>query len=498
MEFKQIKEQITRIFSNNGFYSIMFVLSIVYLLFPNNNHLVDSLSYGGSVKFGVDLFAAHHLLFSCFNRLIFIVIQFIYPTVDALKLIQFTNGIFALSSLLLLRKIIIKQTADVTKANAWILFVGCSFGVMRFAAEAETYILPIFFSLLSSYFYQNFLREKASKDIVLSGFFASVACLFHQIHLFWGIGLFLGLLFKKKLKPLFLFALTTPIVLVGYSLVLVYYNHIALSFNNLFHFLAEYYYSPNSDTLLGMKDLLITGITFFRTFFQVHGVILDVLRLAPVAYVLIPVVLVLLAIGVLKLFKTVKFKLLRSDISFERTHLLIFILQFGFAFYSHGNSEFMVMLPFTMAIFLSLFVEFDFLVLRNLSFAMLVWNLSFAILPYHFIDYQNDKELLRMIENNPDKIFILKERNTVVNEYFYAHGVQEYYRIIENGNKKVILKHKRNNEVFYTDVLTKKVPYNRVDFTTTNSSSNLLFVRHITRINSAMGGFYIDEVRSLD
>jgi len=487
------------VFRGYSFKIMLLLFSFLYLLFPNNNHLVDSLGYAGNVKFGVDLFAAHHLLYSYFNYLLFVCMKFAFPSVDAIRLMQFVNGIFALLCLFLLRKIILKQTSNVTRANAWTAFVGCSFGFMRFAVEAEVYIIPIFFSLLSSYYCLNYLQNNKLKDVFLSGLFASIACLFHQIHLFWGIGLFIGFLSLKKIKPLFLFLLSTPIVLIIYSLVLVYYNHVQFSFYNLFHFLAEYYFSAQADVSVGSSNIIITGITFFRTFFQVHGIVLEVLRLFPLFYLVIPVVVILLLYSIVRLVKTIKINgLSLAKVPFERIHLIIFILQFIFAFYSHGNSEFMVMLPFLMAFFIPIFFELDLIGIRILALSMLIWNFMFAIFPNKVFDYQNNKALVSVIASNPDKVFILKERNAVVNLYFYEFGVLESGRIVDNDSKGTIRKLKLKNACFCTDVFFKKLPYSRVDFTSSSNYGNLIFTRHLIKIPAALGDFYVDEVRSRD
>lgn len=492
------RETVDFYFKKYWFYIGMFAIAIVYLFFPNNNHLQDSWGYAGSVKHGVDLFYAHHLLYIPLNRIIYIGLKALFPSLDALSLMQFINGVVALCCLFLLRKIIIKQTNDTSNANVWMFFVGCSFGLMRFAVEAEVYIIPIFLSLLSSYFYLIYLKNMQAKYAFYSGCFASLACLFHQIHLFWGIGLFFGFLLTKKTKVILLYLISTPIVLIVYSLVLVYYNQVDFSFSNLFHFLAEYYYTPNADMHIGMSNLIITGITFFRTFFQVHGIVLDVFRLIPISYLVLPIVGLLIIHSLFVFFKTIKIRLNRNSTSFEWTHLLIFIFQFGFAFYSQGNSEFMVMLPLLIAIIIHLFLEFDVAVIKQLAFAMLIWNFAFAIFPNHHFNYQNNKELLTVVKNNPDKVFILKESGLLVNQYFYEYGTNESGRLLDNDNKNKIKEIKQKRNLFYTDILTKKTPYNRVNFTKRNDTSNLLFVRHIQRINSAMGGFYIDEVKSLD
>ncbi|MDD3319907.1 MAG: hypothetical protein PHS59_00480 [Paludibacter sp.] len=482
------------IFRGKWFKFLMIAISLIYLFFPNNNHLADSLDYGASVKFGLDLFYAHHLLFNYFNRLLFIAVNPIFPSLDALKFIQFINASVTILSLFLLQKIIYKQTGDNTKANIWTFFVACSFGVMRFAVEAETYVIPIFFSLISTLFYQRYLTNSKYITIFLSGLFASIACLFHQIHLFWGIGLFIGLIYNKNIKSLGWYLLSTPLVLIIYSVVLVTYYKTGLSFENLFKFLAEYYFNSKAETSIGLSNFVITAITFFRTFFQVHGLVPEVLRLLPFSYIIIPIVVTLIGYSVILFFKSLKINSKNKISEFERTHLIIFTLQFAFAFYSMGNSEFMVMLAFLIPLFIHVFIELDMSVVKNLAFAMLIWNFTFAILPNHIFDYQNNKVLTEFIHNHPDKVFILKERNLLANQYFYEYGIQKCPDIIESDKTDLIKKFKINGYVFYTDILSKKVPYNRVDFTSKTSETNLKFVKHIKHFNSDMGGFYIDEV----
>lgn len=479
----------------------MFVVALCYILFPNNNHLADSLGYGASVKYGVDLFSPHHLLFSYFYFLLFKVVSFLLPSLDALRFMQFGNALFALLSLFLLRKILLLSSNDSQKVNLWVLFVACSFAVMRFAVEAETYILPVFISLLSSFFFLKYLSTRRLINVFLCGLFASLACLFHQIHLFWGIGLFIGLLlFERKLKPLLFFLVSTPLVLIVYSLVLMFYNHVAFSGTNLIRFLADYYFSAKADTSVGGSNVIITVITFFRTFFQVHGLVVNVLRLWWLAYLAVVVVLFLVGYLVVRLFRTIGIKqqINCPKSGFELTHGVIFVLQFGFAFYSHGNSEFMVMLPYLLAVFLSAYVRVDFAALRTLIVSMFIWNMAFGILPNHFMNYQNTKEMSLIVHENADKVFIVRERTALVNQYFYDYGLPENRRVIENIDKKSIRKFKTGNVIFYTDILTKQVPYSRVNFTENTGFENLKFVKHVTEMNSSFGTYYVDEVRSND
>lgn len=486
--------------SKNWYNISIILISLVYLFLPNSNHMVDSLSYAGDVKYANELFSAHHLLFTYFYHLVYTGVSFIFPTIDVLRLMQFINGLFALACLVLLYNIIINSIKNSEKAKIWVLFVACSFGLMRFAVEAETYIIPIFFSLLSSRYYLKFLKNNNFKYILCCGFFASTACLFHQIHLFWGIGLFLGLLIAKKIKPIVLYLLPTPLVLIIYSIVLVNYNNQNFSITNLFRFLAEYYFTEKADIQIGFNDFFITAITFFRTFFQVHGVIIDVLKIWPIFYIVIPIVIVFVGISIFKVLKSIKFTKFEKikNNPFEWTHFIIFILQLGFAFYSHGNSEFMVMLTFLIPFFIYLFFEFEIKALIYFSIGMFVWNISFSIYPNHHLNYQNNKALVKLIHGHPNIIFILKERNFVVNQYYYEYGIPEYFRIVDNENKKKIRTFKKEKIIIYTDILSKRVPYNRVDFTSKSNANNLSLIHHKYFIQSALGGFFIDEVNSKD
>ena len=480
---------------NYWFYACMVVLSAVYIFFPSSNPLQDSWSYAGSVKHGVDLFYAHHLLYTPLNRLIYIGIQPIIPAIDVLRLMQFINALFALGCLFLLRSILIKLTKSTAIANLWTFFAGCSFGIMRFSVEAEVYVIPIFLSLFSSVYLLRYLKDGRWFNALLSGGFATLACLFHQIHLFWGIGLFFGFLFSKKPGSAFLYLIPTPLVLLVYSLVLVYNQHMAFSAEHLMQFLAQYYYTPNAEAHIGVNNIIISLITFVRTFFQIHGIVPEVFKWLPLAYFSAFIVSILLVYAGIGFIKSMKIKWNRQSGIFERTHLLIFILQFGFAFFSQGNSEFMVMLPFLIAIFIDMFILFQPKILLPAAFAMLIWNFTFAIYPNHHFDYQNNKALISVINKNPDKIFIVKERGIVANQYFYYYGTDESNRVLGNENLEQINTLKEQKHVFYTDLLTRKTPYNRVDFTTKQPLNNLIFVRHIARIHSAMGGFYIDEVK---
>ena len=486
-----------KVINKYGFFIAITLLTIAYLFFPSHNLSMDSLNYGSAVKYGETLFEPHHLLYSYFNYLLYSFLNYITPfSIDALMFMQFLNGVFALLCLLLFHGIMQKLTGDRQKAHVWTFFIGCSFGVMRFAVEAETYIIPIFFSLLSSRFYLNYLNTLKSKNVLLAGLFASIACLFHQVQLLWGIGLFFGFLRTRKIKNILYFLLPALSVLVVYSFVLVFYENTSFSFENLIKYSLSYYYSNDSDTNIGRVNFLMTPISFFRTFFQVHGNLIDLLHIMPFLYISIFLTLAFLVLSFYHFKKSVKFfkrgKFWKYD--FQSTHLLIFVFQLAFAFFSHGNAEFMVMLPFLIPFFLYLFLDFKLKPVVYFSLAMFIWNFCFAVFPNHHFDYQNNKELITFIKENPDKVFVLNEGDNVFCRYYYEFGVNEYDRIANSYDMDKIRNFANEHKIIYTDVLTKKSSFNRASIALSFDKPDFVPVRHIKHIDAVMGGFDIDEV----
>jgi len=471
-------------------------LFIIYIIFPANHHLSDAYSYASSVKYGIDLFDSHHLLYNSFNFLTKEFLSIFTKNIDVIRLMISINALFALLSMLLMRKILFVLFQSNNKAVVWTLFAACSFGFMRFSTEVETFIIPIFLSLISTYFFQKHLKLNLNRYALYSGIFASLACLFHQIHLFWGIGLFVGFIMNRKLKPALLYLVSTPSVILIYSIVIVFYYNSDLSVNNFITFIADYYYSDKADVSFGINNIIITIITFTRTFFQVHGSLLHIYEKHTIISILIATITVFCTISSLKLLTLKKTNNKISSNVFAFTHLIVFILQLSFAIFSHGNSEFMVMLPFLIAFFVPFVFEIRLKSILFFTIGMFVWNFGFGIIPNHYIDYQNNKQLINHIAKCNNSYYILKENYLVSSYYLYEYGNDSYGKIIPIDFNIRDIKISDNTK-FYTDIFSKKTPYSRVDFTTTIDTSKIQFIKHVKWINNTMGGFYIDEVKLL-
>jgi len=470
---------------------LLLILPICYLLLPNNNQTLDSWTYAYNVKFGEELFNAHHLLYNWFMYYLKLITK-LY-NINTMKFMQFINGVFSISSLLFLYLILLKIHNNKSKSITWTILVGCTFALLRYGTENETYILPIFFSIVASYFLILFFKRNSNfRLLIISGLFASISCLLHQVHFFWWLAILLGLFFfsaEKRIKRTTYFVLPALIVPITYIIVLCFCLEKELSINNILSFIFEYYYSENAETKFGSINFIMTPISFVRTFFQLHGNI--------ITFVLAKPIISAFSIA-LSVYCFIKFLFplkhlfnLNYDNIFINIHFLAFLLQFTFAFYSHGNAEFMVMLPFLMCICLSYWTSINNNKVLYLGLTMLTWNISFAILPNHFYNFQNNQELIKIIRMNPDKKFILEERNKIFAQYKYIYGEDISKRIFFKN--EIILENQTG--IFYTDILSKIIPFSRASIVLKNNNDfNFSLVREVEKIDCFYGSYSVDKI----
>jgi hypothetical protein len=353
---------------------------IVYLLFPTQNSTVDGYAYACHVKFGETLFQSHHLLYSFFGYLWYNLVAVFGINADVLSALKVMNALSASGSLLLVGYILMLLFNSKTKTLAWVFFVGSTWGVMRFATENETYLFPIMFSLAGSLFYLKFIKSQKVKFLLLSGSFAAVACLFHQIHFFWWLALLIGLLLQRQVKNAILYAIPALIVPVAYMLAAFVYSNVPVEFNSFLQFVLRDFYSGTANVATGLTSVVFTAMSFFRTFLQVHGYIFVLIKVQPFYILGFALPFALFVVAMLFL-RSISFSFKTHTKTFFIPHVIAFLLQFVFAFLSSGNAEFMVMLPFLLALTLPFIVSTEARVVSYIAAGMLIWNIALGVLP---------------------------------------------------------------------------------------------------------------------
>jgi len=452
---------------------IFLLILLIYLLFPTKNSVLDAYYYGASIKYGVDLFSPHHLLYNVFLYVLnYPIKEFL---TDILLFSKVINSVFSVASLYIFYKILILLNIIKKEAILYTLFVAFSFGVWRYSTENETYILPIFFSLLGSFYFLKYNIKVNLKHIFLSGFFAALACLFHQIHFFWWLGLLIGFWFnKKQIKTVIFYSIPALFVPVAYVLVLIFYNKSEPSFSNMVQYIFYDFYTGSASAQFGIDNFILTFASSIRTFVQVHLNIFILLKksmlyLLPILLMLFLIIKIGTALYKRNCFKSQDETTFRH---FSRTHLLIFIFQFSVAFYAVGNVEFMVMFPFLLILGIISYYKINYKLLKITVLILFVWNFTFGIYPNNNFNYYNDDKLVDYIINNQNSIFIVKNDN-ILNRLYYKTGVDNYKNVILHSkikNKNQVQKLIENNIEIYTDVINKPEIFGRAKIVTKPSS----------------------------
>ncbi|MEO0468852.1 MAG: hypothetical protein AAF206_04460 [Bacteroidota bacterium] len=397
------------------------LLAGLYMLFPNQNQGIDAWGYAAQIKWGQELFLHHHLLYNAFWYAMFQTVHAFLPMVDAMRFLQFGNACTALACLWQLRLVLRDLGRDQTESLLWVFLVGLSFGVWRYAVDNETYLLPIFFSLLGSRF---FLKASGKGAILMiAGSFAAMAMLFHQIHLFWWIGLALAGLWCFGWKKAAVFVLPAIVVPLVYLLAMHVYWGESLGGEQIIRFVLHDFYGETTDSGIALKHFLLTPVNLFRSFLQVHGQVWVLLQKFPAFWIVGLIAISSLLIGLWHSRRLI-FRQKQIHQTFIRIHIGIFVLQLLFAFYAAGNAEFMVMLPFLLAIIVSTHIQLPQKSLLYLMMGFLLWNGSFSIIPNALSDWFGSHQVVNEIVHKPDQRLLLADKNIIANRLWYQSGVE--------------------------------------------------------------------------
>jgi hypothetical protein len=448
--------------------TFVFILAF-YLLFPTNNSTLDAYVYAGYIKYFQNIFTPHHLLYNIFMYVFTIPLK--YFNFDVLSLTKIINSTFAVLNLYIFYQILSLLKLVTKEKLLLIIILGFSFSQWRFGTENETYTIPIFFSLLSSYYFLKFSKQTETKYIFLSGLMAAIACLFHQIHFFWWLGLLIGFfVYKRTFKTLIAYSISALLVPIVYSLVLIFYQNQRLNLQNMIHFVFHDLIAGSVMTNFGWKGVFFQLLNSFRSFFQIHP---NIYYLIKTNYIFIlPLIIGLYTAFIFIKLLINKDLLKKRDLKLTRfinIHIAIFIANYLFAYYNYGNIEFMVMLPFLLFIILIIKFKINTKLLTRLAITLFVWNFSYGIFPNNYYSYYNDTVLVDYIIDNSDKTFIIKNAD-VVNHNFYKTGVDNesriilYYQITTKGIDSIL-----KQKPIYTDLIDKPVILNKEKLTSTNN-----------------------------
>lgn len=456
----------------NNYKIELLILSIVvlYIIFPTNNSTLDAYGYATSIKYDVDLFESHHLLYNAFQYIISKTLLSMGLNFDVLSMTKVVNSIFQFFNLYISYQIFKLFKTDKSEIILYILIIGFSYSSIRFGTENENYIIPITFSLLASYFYLRFIKTESVRMIFYSGLFASIASLFHQIHFFWWFGIFIGVvLYIKKWRFVFYYIISAIIVPIIYLAVIYFYKNEAININNIFHFVFHDYYTGTAKSEFGINNFIFIIISSVRTFFQVHPVIFSLIK--ENYFFILPILIlpILLFILIKLLFKKRLFLTTTTTTIFVKSHIIIFIIHFLFSFYAVGNVEFMVMLPFLMFISIFKYYKINKLFLKVFTVSLLIWNFSYGLLANNMFKFYNDNILIDFIISHPNDVFFVSE-HTVINKYSYKTGNIDvkYIKRKKTINSIKALKKINSREYFYTDIINKPQILNRASMLNTN------------------------------
>ncbi len=439
-------------------YSYLAVIgfAILYLLFLSHNPTSDSVSYAYSSLHGEELLRPHHLLYCWICRVIYSV--FAFTNIEPITIFQTFNAILAAGTLLVLRRIIKRVNRDERFLFSAIVFCGSCFGFMRFATDNETYILPLFFSMLSIYYLQTFLLENTFARLLKMSLSIVIACLCHQLSILAYLSLFIGLLLNKRRKYVLYFILFSLIISIVYSVACWLVTN-QLTLNGLFSFVLHDYVQGYAQSPDVKQVLILSVVSLVRTFIQLHGNVLELIKCFQVSMILFFVLfLPFLILGIVNLFKNQKNDIsLFSNKRFVIILWIMLVLSFVFAALSNGNAEFMIIIPFIL-IMLYAYYFTNYKAMLFIGLALILWNTTFALYPQRFIKLNCNEEVVSLMKTHKNATFILIDKPAAENLYMYKYGSKDLPLVISSHkyNKSKVL-----SEKVITDVIGAKTPLSR-------------------------------------
>lgn len=416
------------------------IFTLLRLFYLPIEHTGDGWGYACEILKS-DYFSPHHILYKPFLGFCYHLTQSFGLKIDPIQIFTSINVLIG-GLCLYVFSLILNQFNVYSLHNFYLLIlVASTLSFLRYSSENETYILPLFFSLLGSYYY---IKNQHLWAFTL----LSIAVLFHQIHVFWLLSFVICHVLKTHSYKSLLFT-------VG-SILFVY-----VIYANLYHI--KWYLLPFHDvnqglvdTTISAKNFIMTPISLVRTFIQVHGNMKYILLEAPGHFaknIFFTIICIeILAINFKELLREMK-KAIISTIR-VKTHItnpfyLALLLHLLFAFYSVGNAEFMVMLPFLIVLWQYKNIEkVSLKFIQHLCAVFFIWNSVFYIIPSKTTDFHclNNKlkeinKTVTSIAINDSQIAIVSQDNILFSNYLeYLNLTKQsksHFQIIPYSNHAI-------------------------------------------------------------
>lgn len=387
----------------------------LYLFFPSGFSTTDAWYYAASIKYCGEIFHPHHLLYNALGIIFsWIPLKVGFEVISTMKVL---NALFAFLSLAIIQQIMYSYKLTDKHVVIITCLSGFSFSIMRFATENETYIVPLFFALLASFNYLKYVNSGGTRYVLNTGLWAAISVLFHQIYIFWWLGLLIGFMLERKKKHALLYVGISLIAPFSYLIAILIVRG-GLGLDDITSFILGAF-EGNARLGLSMKGILLSLISLIRSFVQVHGYIYNMVNES--IFLLIPGIISLffVFIAFLKLPVLNKINTLRR---FSTVHIIIIGLQFIFAVFSEGNAEFMVMIPVLVFIMVPLIViSYEKFMIR-IAFGMAVWNISYGLIPLHYKSMAPEQFLCDTAISEKSTLIIASDDILIKSMLYYQTG----------------------------------------------------------------------------
>lgn len=408
---------IIRVFDNRFAPTIVLLFYLtLYLLFPAAFSTTDGWNYAAEIKHSGDLVYPFHLLYNLLGYI------FCYLPVkagaDTLSCLKLMNSLFAVWAVYVVQ-VIIRRTINRQAMTVLIsCLAGASFSLMRYAAENETYIIPLFFGLAALNSFISFHRHGKISSAAAASVWASLSVLFHASYICWWTGLMAGFIIRKNARAFLLSILISLVVPAAYLLT-AFISEGNLQYQALHDFFLR---DMGGNITFGVtgKGILFTLINIVRSFVQVHGYMFAMVRnnLTFVLPALMSVILFLLSLTVFpgrgKGFSTITVVI-----------LIILVLNLLLALLSSGNAEFMVMLPVLVFIIVSDLTKSPEKFLLFILSSMLLWNISYGLIPQGINDGKQEEYLVSRDLAGENTIIIASDDQLIKSMIYYETGIKD-------------------------------------------------------------------------